>query len=296
LLRPGAGKLPLFFVHDGDGEVMPYHGLAQQIRPGHPIYGLPPIGSDGHIMTPTRLGQVAAVYLQSVKKIQPRGPYLLGGLCIGGFVAFEMARQLEASGEQVGLLALMDAAYANATHKSVAKRRMHQFQAVLDPTASETSRVKSAERVIGAASRKIKNLLTYEATTRSKRALKRAKIHALRYAVDRQLPPPPFARGLTVDDVLRFAEKEYETPSVYPGTVHLLLATKTDPVLEENGINDTPYQELFEQKHVGWDGKVAALHVHEVSGGHSSMLQSPNVAEIAAIIHERLDQLEGADG
>ena len=52
--------------------------------------------------------EMAARYLEAVRSVQPRGPYRLGGYCIGGAVAFEMARQLRASGEETGSLLLFD--------------------------------------------------------------------------------------------------------------------------------------------------------------------------------------------
>jgi thioesterase domain-containing protein len=51
---------------------------------------------------------MAAHYLEEIRAIQPEGPYFLGGLSFGGTVAFEMAQQLHAQGEQVGLLFLFD--------------------------------------------------------------------------------------------------------------------------------------------------------------------------------------------
>ena len=50
---------------------------------------------------------MAANYVADLRAHQPRGPYLLGGYCFGGVVAYEMARQIEAQGEHVSLLALM---------------------------------------------------------------------------------------------------------------------------------------------------------------------------------------------
>ena len=51
---------------------------------------------------------MAARYLADVREVQPAGPYLLGGWSYGGVVAFEMARQLEAAGQEIALLALLD--------------------------------------------------------------------------------------------------------------------------------------------------------------------------------------------
>jgi thioesterase domain-containing protein len=52
--------------------------------------------------------EMAGYYLRDIQAFQPEGPYLLGGQCFGGLVAFEMARQLKDQGEEVALLAIID--------------------------------------------------------------------------------------------------------------------------------------------------------------------------------------------
>jgi len=51
---------------------------------------------------------MAALYVKEIRKTQPHGPYFLGGYCMGGTVAFEVAQQLQSQGERVALLALFD--------------------------------------------------------------------------------------------------------------------------------------------------------------------------------------------
>ncbi len=54
---------------------------------------------------------MAADYIQEMRVLQPQGPYLLGGFCLGGIVAFEMAQQLHAQDQKVALLAMVDCGY-----------------------------------------------------------------------------------------------------------------------------------------------------------------------------------------
>jgi aspartate racemase len=58
--------------------------------------------------TPEETEAWAADYLKVVRQIQPEGPYMLGGMCTGALIAFDMAIQLEAQGQQVALLAIFD--------------------------------------------------------------------------------------------------------------------------------------------------------------------------------------------
>src|SRR5262249_37178884 len=52
--------------------------------------------------------EMAAAYLKEIREFQPEGPYFLGGFCLGGQVAFDIAQRLQEMGEEVPLLAIMD--------------------------------------------------------------------------------------------------------------------------------------------------------------------------------------------
>ncbi len=100
------GRRPCFFVHPAGGNVLCYRHLAEQA--GRPFYGLQAPGLSGEQPPLDRIGQMAARYLQAVRQVQPRGPYLLGGWSSGGVIAFEMACQLEAQGEAVERVLMLD--------------------------------------------------------------------------------------------------------------------------------------------------------------------------------------------
>jgi thioesterase domain-containing protein len=66
------------------------------------------VGLDEGVEPDSDMKVMAARYLDAVRSVQPRGPYLLGGWSLGGSAAFEMARQLTAQGDQVASLVLID--------------------------------------------------------------------------------------------------------------------------------------------------------------------------------------------
>lgn len=104
-----AGSSPAFFcVHPIFGVVFPYYELAQNLGKNQPFYGLQPIGLDGKSSPLTRIEDMATHYIEALRTVQPKGPYFLGGWSFGGWVAFEMAQQLQNSGEEVALLAVLD--------------------------------------------------------------------------------------------------------------------------------------------------------------------------------------------
>src|SRR5580704_15333032 len=75
---------------------------------------------------------MAQFYLKEMRSKQPRGPYMLGGLCAGGVIAYEMALQLKSAGETVKLVALLDAAKPRARKRrgQLSKQRVKRLEAV----------------------------------------------------------------------------------------------------------------------------------------------------------------------
>ena len=107
--RAGGSQEPLFFVHDGWGGIMFVRDLAGLLETDRAIYGIRPPALDGKYAIPRTIEAVAAEYIEAIRQKQPHGPYMLAGYSFGGFVAFEMARQLMALGERVQFLGIIDA-------------------------------------------------------------------------------------------------------------------------------------------------------------------------------------------
>ena len=126
-------KPPLFLVHGAGGNVLLYRSLAEHLAPHYPLYGLQSRGLDGQTEPLGTIREMAEHYLREVRKVQPKGPYYLGGYCMGGSVAYEMAQRLSRDGEQVALLALLDTYnYIRASQASFAsflleKAKFHMF-------------------------------------------------------------------------------------------------------------------------------------------------------------------------
>ena len=103
-LQPGGSKPPFFCLPGNLGNVFTDLGdLARHLGPNQPFYGF----QDG-MKNPAQIQALATRFLFDVRAVQPEDPYLLGGVCSGGVVAFEMAQQLRAQGQHVALLALIE--------------------------------------------------------------------------------------------------------------------------------------------------------------------------------------------
>jgi amino acid adenylation domain-containing protein len=109
-LQSGGSCPPFFCVHPIDGDVFMYLALASRLGPDQPCYGLRARGLDGLSEPHPSLGAAASDYVREIKQVQPHGPYYLGGYSLGATIALEMAQQLRAGGDEVGLLASFDSA------------------------------------------------------------------------------------------------------------------------------------------------------------------------------------------
>ena len=109
-LQPQGAGAPLFFMHPVTGSAFVYATLARQLGAERPFYGL-----NASVNEPlTTIEEMAARYVEAVRGVQTEGPYLLGGWSMGGLIAYEMAQQLRALGQEVALLALIDRAAFDA--------------------------------------------------------------------------------------------------------------------------------------------------------------------------------------
>jgi aspartate racemase len=107
-IQPEGSRPPFFVVHGVGGNVVGFRDLALHLGADQPFYALQPQGLDGKRPCLTSIPQMAERYIQEIRRVQPEGPYRIGGYSFGGLVAYEMAQQLEAQGEDTALLALFD--------------------------------------------------------------------------------------------------------------------------------------------------------------------------------------------
>jgi acyl-CoA synthetase (AMP-forming)/AMP-acid ligase II/thioesterase domain-containing protein/acyl carrier protein len=116
------GDLPPFFcVHDGYGQVLSYRELSRFLGENQPFYGIQARGIDGEEEPFVRIEDMAAHYVKEIRKVQPEGPYYIGGHSMGGRVAYLMAQQLQAAGQDVAFLGLFDT-YSGYGQRKIGKR------------------------------------------------------------------------------------------------------------------------------------------------------------------------------
>jgi amino acid adenylation domain-containing protein len=257
-LRGQGGSLPpLFLVHLFYGDVMEYRELVSRLPPDLTVYGCEaPIDSGGPVLR--TIEELASHHVRQIRQKQPMGPYFLCGLCWAGPVAFEMACQLRAAGEEVGLLALIDSTYPGPDRTRPVHRRAHtRLRKLWKLVAQNLQRLRELEwqALPGFFRQRLVNII-----------MRVGGVTAFRWSVRLQRPLLPAFRELR--GALLHAGWVYR-PRPYPGRITLFRATG-------NGIRRGP------DPFAGWSQVAAGgVEVHEVAGGHNTLMREPHVESLS---------------
>lgn len=107
-IKRSGSYLPVYMIHGAGLNVLLFKSFVRYLDPEQPVYGMQALGQNGKSAISEDIHEIAAKYNEDILKNDPHGPYLLGGYSYGGFLAFEMARQLTAMGKEVKMLAIFD--------------------------------------------------------------------------------------------------------------------------------------------------------------------------------------------
>ena len=276
-LQPDGAKCPLFLIHAGGGYAFFYRGLASRLAPDHPVYGVRAETQADGLGHPfdrcPSLEQLAARYIAQMKEVQPLGPYAVGGGSLGAVVAFEMARQLHASGDGVRSV-LMFSPELLTQEGSAGSGRLGRRVAFHLNAASQLDK--------GQALRYVSRTILDNAGSEALAVLRRIRVESrsARMLLARGARPPHADREALAPELvyrctlnLRAAARllmKY-TPEAYDGGIEMFRAARDrDPVPQ-------------------W-GALArgGMHLHDAAGGHLEMLEEPGVGAIATIVKQRL--------
>ncbi|MEM7800203.1 MAG: thioesterase domain-containing protein [Chloroflexota bacterium] len=99
---------PVFCVHHAGGNVINQVHLARALGQDIPFFGIQAKGVNGKDKPHQTVEEMAECYIQAMKAIQPRGPYIVGGASGGGLIAYEIGQRLLKAGEKIGVLFFLD--------------------------------------------------------------------------------------------------------------------------------------------------------------------------------------------
>jgi thioesterase domain-containing protein len=256
-IQPRGSRPPFFCVAAPNVNALGFVFLARHVGPDQPLYGLQSQygGKRRHLYTVEEYRALAANYIAAMRKVQPQGPYYLGGTCEGSHIAFEIARLLIDAGEQVGLLIMFDAWPLENTTSYFIHSYIHHYHVRLKTLLA--AGLRETLREIG---RKAKDVV-------------RQMFGTVRLADPRPPAPPP-------------PPEEDWKGRLWPGPDFTPPAIATPIVVF--WVSRQPYWRVRDKFH-GWGpwtrGGVEMLHV---PGRHFTFLREPHVQTVARMLNECL--------
>jgi amino acid adenylation domain-containing protein len=124
---PDDTKRRIFLIHGAGGNLLLYRTLAKHLSANMSVYGFQSQGLDGKSRVLTSVEEMAAHYVKELKSFQDVGPYYLCGYCMGGVVAYEMARILRSENQTIGMVAMLDSYNLNAARELKLRARKFSF-------------------------------------------------------------------------------------------------------------------------------------------------------------------------
>lgn len=285
-VRAGSGRAPFFCVHGAGGNVVSMRSLAMALPPEQPFYSFQARGLDGYSAPFSSVEETAECYVNQIRRVQPHGPYFLGGWSYGGLVAFEMAHRLESIGESVGILAMLDTsnlAYTRLLPRSkllylyfryIVRRAIYHFKILGWMKPQGWSKYFSIR--IRIFLRMARNMARIAAEGNQNSILLKSQPDQYRAVFG----PGDLREALDrVMDADSLAAQNF-IPKPYHG--HLLL-------FRADTRNEGPYVD----RTLGWRNvALGGVKVYKVIGDHESIFQYPNVVEIANILDRELREAQ----
>ena len=256
-LSDGTFQYPLFFIPGAGGNVLQASSLGQAFAGSISLYGLEATAVQEGAPS-TNIESIARQNIRAMKKVLPHGPYYLLGHSIGGWIAYEIARQLEAEGGSVAFLGVLDGVAPRAYNEPIGlgwddNKWLAEFAAMkgIHIDQAEFSSVNDLQRKAWLKSLLERELLIAEDSTMDK--LKEL-VTLLKAALGSMYDPPEMSAKLPL---------------------HLFLAATLG---DEAGVEDPG----------GWARFASSVTVQTVAGDHFSMLKHPHVQSLGQIIVETI--------
>lgn len=266
-IQPGGSKRPLIGINNTGI----FFGLSKYLGSEQPVTSLQLFDpSLRNALLPNSLEEIAAGYVELIRRVQPQGPYNLMGWCVAGALAFEIACQIRESGQEVTHLFLID---------SWVPRYLQRLPKVRAFIGTYSMRLQIITRDWLKAVSGAQSLSTFFAKRMIVKKISRFFLRKQHHAENIFLAD--YATSETYDQwLLTYLQKislAYQ-PKIYPGKLTLLRSRR-----EPAG--------WFAERTAGWQAFVADIEVFFIDGDHFTMFNEPGVVQMATQIAAVLDKV-----
>ncbi len=284
-IKPGGNKVPIYIVCGAGGTSLRFRNFSEMMDEDQPVYILqPPIDIDTKNF-PTSIEDIARVFIEEIFTMNPDGPYILAGHCVGGIIAFEMAKQLKVMNKSVHKLVMFDTIIRKFEKKEIAKfANLYNIpgfikgiisKAILKVDFETFLLRKHTKKAIGYKMRAFKAFFNKKPKKKDTRLEEMNNI------------------GLEIFDesseVYRVASKNYKIIP-YDGEILLFYAKERYYFTDvSNNIRFKKVNLNNDTKNL-WREYSPMVEIHEVEGDHSDIFDTTHGSEFATLLQQEIDK------
>jgi amino acid adenylation domain-containing protein len=263
-IKPNGSKNPLFMIHGAGLNILNFAHVINHFDEEQPVYGFQGIGPNGHDNWFKSIEEMAACYIESILKINPKGPYAIAGFSFGGIVAFEIARQLKEQGKTVSIIALLDT-YVDSSYYY--------------PALWQKKLIRYYDRTYRRLDYLIEMLTSWKFLKLRANAKKE-------YVLKKYFG---INNTMTEQEALALEQFEKASAMVDKITDCYHLKPQNFEVDLFRAKDDVSYK--LDATHLGWrKAALKGVNIHNISGNHLEIVEPPNDKILARMLQEILDE------
>ncbi|WP_231427173.1 amino acid adenylation domain-containing protein [Pedobacter sp. Leaf250] len=261
-IRTGGDKNPVYLIHGSGLNVLLFKSIIASLNEDQPIYGVQAIGLDHDEQVPDSIEQIAARYIEELLLSNPNGPYNIVGYSLGGFIAFEMAKQLKVLGKEINLLGVVDTDTGRNVSKEESQNNLGYFI---------KRQFKKIPFIAASFTKTPINTLKYQLDITKKRLFKNSETK------------------LDLDWAL-FSDREKGIYIKYDEALQRYLLTAANLKITLFRVSERLYF-LDDLTYLGWDRFAnKGVEVCEIPGDHKTFISAPHHTAFAKILQNQLNK------
>ncbi|TCD23398.1 non-ribosomal peptide synthetase [Pedobacter psychrodurus] len=266
-IRTGGSKDPVYLIHGSGLNVLLFKSIIPSLDDDQPIYGVQAVGLDRYEDLPATIEDIAKRYIDEILEIHQNGPYNIVGYSLGGFIAFEMAKQLKALGKTINLLGVID---TDTGHNGPSGQLTSNFGYFIK------RQFRKIPFIANSFKKRPVNTLKYQLDVTKKRLFKNS--------INQQ----PSDWGL-------FTDREKELYKKYDLALHNYALQPSELRVTLFRVSERLYF-LDDLTYLGWDRfALQGVEVCEIPGDHKTFISSPHHEVFANILQTNLNKHQNAN-